>query len=391
MTTRTYLDHAATTPVLPAAIEAVAAQLALVGNPSSLHASGRATRRVVEESRELIAELLGARPSEVIFTSGGTEADNLAVKGAYALGRPQGRNRVVVSAIEHHAVLDSARWLASASTEDAELVEVGVTPSGVVDLAELAAAIDSRTAIASVMWANNEIGAAQPVARVAELAHRVGALAHSDAVQAVGHLPVDFAESGLDLMTVTGHKLGGPVGVGALLARREVGLAPQLHGGGQERDVRSGTLDAAGVAGFAAALQVAVAHRDAERARLESLRTGLIDAVLAAAPDAVVHGPAESEKRLPGLLNVELPGCTSDALLLLLDAAGIDCSAGSACSAGVSQASYVLLAIGRTEAQARSALRFSLGHTSTVADIDAVARALPEVLARARAFSAATR
>ena len=387
VTARTYLDHAATTPMAPAAIEAVAAQLGAIGNPSSLHASGRAARRVVEESRELVAACLGARPSEVIFTSGGTEADNLAIKGAYACGRQAGRSQVVISAIEHHAVLDSARWLAS--SQGAELVEVGVSADGIVDVEALGAAVDDRTAVVSVMWVNNEIGAAQPVSAIAELAHRAGALAHSDAVQAVSHLPVDFAASGLDLMTVTGHKLGGPVGTGALIARREIVLEPLLHGGGQERDVRSGTFDVAGVAGFAAALQVAVSHRDAERARLERLRAGLIDVVLTAVPDAVIHGPAESEDRLPGLLNVELPGCTSDGLLLLLDAAGVDCSAGSACSAGVSQASYVLLALGRTESEARSALRFSLGHTSTQADVDALARALPEVLTRARAFSAA--
>lgn len=375
--------------MVPAAIEAVAAQLGAVGNPSSLHASGRAVRRVVEESREQIAACLGARPGEVIFTSGGTEADNLAVKGAYAAGRQQGRDKVVVSAIEHHAVLDSARWLAAA--EGAELVEVEVSADGIVDVEALAAAADDRTAVVSVMWANNEIGTLQPVHQVAELARSCGALSHSDAVQAVGHVPVDFAASGLDLMTVTGHKLGGPVGLGALIARREVGLEPLLHGGGQERDVRSGTLDAAGAAGFAAALQVAVSHRDAERERLEGLRAGLIEVVLAAAPDAVVHGPTDPAQRLPGLLNVELPGCTSDALLLLLDAAGIDCSAGSACSAGVSRPSFVLLAIGRAESQASSALRFSLGHTSTQADVDALARALPDVLSRARAFSATTR
>ena len=376
--------------MVPAAIEAVAAQLGAIGNPSSLHASGRVARRVIEESREQIAACLGARPSEVIFTSGGTEADNLAIKGAYGARASRGldtRNRVVISAIEHHAVLDSARWLAS--TEGAELIEVGVSATGIVDVDALATAVDDRTAVVSVMWVNNEIGAAQPVSAIAELAHRAGALAHSDAVQAVSHLPVDFAASGLDLMTVTGHKLGGPVGTGALIARREIVLEPLLHGGGQERDVRSGTFDVAGVAGFAAALQVAVSHRDAERARLERLRAGLIDVVLTAVPDAVIHGPAESEDRLPGLLNVELPGCTSDGLLLLLDAAGVDCSAGSACSAGVSQASYVLLALGRTESEARSALRFSLGHTSTQADVDALARALPEVLTRARAFSAA--
>lgn len=391
MTARTYLDHAATTPMVPAAIEAVAAQLGAIGNPSSLHTSGRAARRVVEESREVIADLLGARPSEVIFTSGGTEADNLALKGAYCarVSEPAGaRNRVVVSAIEHHAVLDSASWLAAARR--AELVEVEVSAAGILDVDALAAAVDDRTAVVSVMWANNEIGTAQPVGQIAELARAAGALSHSDAVQAVGHLPVDFAASGLDLMTVTGHKLGGPVGVGALIARREIGLEPLLHGGGQERDVRSGTLDVVGVAGFAAALQVAVSHRDAERVRLEQLRAGLMDVVLAAAPDAVVHGPDNPDLRLPGVLNVELPGCTSEALLLLLDAAGIDCSAGSACSAGVTRSSHVLLAIGRSDAQAQSALRFSLGHTSTQADLDAVARALPEVLARARSFSGAS-
>jgi cysteine desulfurase len=382
--TRTYLDHAATTPMVAAAAEAVTARLGTVGNPSSLHASGRAARRVVEESRELIAGLLGAMPAEVIFTSGGTEADNLAVKGGYgARARPEGRSRVVVSAIEHHAVLDPATWLASVA--GADLVEVGVDPTGRVRPADVAGAVDDRTALVSIMWANNEIGTLQAVSEVAEIAHRVGAWAHSDAVQAAGHLPVDFAASGLDLMTVTGHKLGGPVGVGALIARRELGLQPVLHGGGQERDVRSGTVDVASVAGFAAALEVAVSSQVAERERLESLRAGLLAAVLAADPDAVVHGPADPAERLPGVLNVELPGCSSDALLLLLDAAGIDCSTGSACTAGVARPSHVLLALGRTDTQARSALRFSLGHTSTQADVNAVARALPEILSRARA------
>lgn len=399
--TRTYLDHAATTPMVPAAAEAVAAQLSRIGNPSSLHASGRAARRVLEDAREQIAELLGARSAEVIFTSGGTEADNLAIKGAYwsrrAGGRAGGRDsspggaprsRVVVSAVEHHAVLDPARWLAS--TADAEVVEIGVDVVGRVDLGELEGAVDDRTAVVSVMWANNEIGTLQPIGEVAALARRVGAWSHSDAVQAVGHLPVDFAASGLDLMTVTAHKLGGPVGVGALLARREIELAAVLHGGGQERDVRSGTRDVAGVAGFAAALAVAVSTQAVERERLELLRAGLVHAVLSAAPDAVVHGPAEAGDRLPGVLDVELPGCAADALLLLLDAAGIDCSTGSACTAGVAEPSHVLLALGRTRQEAGSALRFSLGHTSTRADVDAVAAALPDVLTRARAFGGAS-
>ena len=386
---RTYLDHAATTPMVAAAIEAMDAQWRLTGNPSSLHASGRAARRVLEESREQVADLLGAQPVEVIYTSGGTEADNLAIKGSYgARARSEGRSRVVASAIEHHAVLDPARWLASSG--GADLTEIGVDSTGRVRLDELSAAVDDRTAVVSVLWANNEIGTIQPVAEVAEVARRVGAWSHSDAVQAAGHLPVDFTASGLDLMTVTAHKLGGPVGVGALIARREIGLESMLHGGGQERDVRSGTLDVAGAAGFAAALQVAVESQSLERERLESLRAGLVAAVLTAVPDAVVHGPSDPDDRLPGVLNVELPGCSADALLLLLDAAGIDCSTGSACAAGVAEPSHVLLALGRTERQAGSALRFSLGHTSTRADVDALAAALPEVLVRARAFGGVT-
>ena len=382
---RTYLDHAATTPMVAPAIEAVAVRLGVVGNSSSLHASGRAARRVVEESREQVAELLGARPAEVIFTSGGTEADNLAITGSHgARSRTQGRSGVVVSAVEHHAVLDPARWLASVA--GADLTEVEVDNAGRVRLDRLRDAVDDRTAVVSVMWANNEIGTLQPMSEVVSVAHAAGAWAHSDAVQAVGHVPVDFGASGLDLLTVTAHKLGGPVGVGALLARREMTLDPLLHGGGQERDVRSGTLDVAGVAGFAAALDVAVRELEQERARLEALRVWLVEVVRAAAPGAVVHGADDSEGRLPGVVNVELPGCSSDALLLLLDAAGIDCSTGSACTAGVAQPSHVLLALGRTEVQARSALRFSLGHTSTAADVDALAAVLPDVLDRARAF-----
>ena len=369
--------------MVPAAIEAMAAEFGRAGNPSSLHGSGRSARRVVEEGRETIADLLGAQPAEVIFTSGGTEADNLAVKGAYWARRREGRNRVVVSTIEHHAVLDPARWLASSS--GADLCEIGVSAEGRLDLAALGRTLDARTAVVSVMWANNEIGTLQPVAEVAEWAHRAEAWAHSDAVQAVGHVPVHFAASGLDLLTVTAHKLGGPVGVGVLLARRETVLEPVQHGGGQERDVRSGTLDGAAVAGFAAALTLAVARQESERRRLEQLRSGLVAAVLAVVPEAVVHGPREPGERLPGILDVELPGCPAEAMLLLLDSAGIDCSTGSACTAGVTEPSHVLLALGRTDNEARSALRFSLGHSSTPADVEAVGRALPEVVARARA------
>ncbi len=286
---RVYLDHAASTPMVPAAIEAMTNELTRSGNPSSLHGSGRAARRVVEESRELIASHVGARPAEVILTGGGTESDNAAVKGAFWASAGQGRRGVVTSAVEHHAVLESADFLVQ--TAGAQHTLIGVDREARLDLAALTDAVDQRTSLVSVIWAGNEVGTVQPVAEAAEVAHRRGALAHSDAVQAVGHLPVDFAASGLDLLTFTAHKLGGPHGIGALLARREVALTPVLHGGGQERDVRSGTVDVAAVAGFAAALAVAVTGREAEFARLARLRADLIAAVRAAHPDAVVYGP----------------------------------------------------------------------------------------------------
>jgi cysteine desulfurase len=378
---RVYLDHAASTPLVPAAIEAMTRELSRAGNPSSLHGSGRAARRVVEESRELIAECLGARPAEVIFTSGGTEADNLAVKGAFWAAAGTGRPGLVTSAAEHHAVLESVDFLAR--TAGAEVHIVGVDARGRVDLDALRSVVGARTCLVSLIWAGNEVGTVQPVAEVADWAHQQGALAHSDAVQAVGHLPVNFATSGLDLLTCAAHKFGGPHGIGALLARREIALTPVLHGGGQERDVRSGTLDVAAVAGFAAAVSAAVVNREREAVRLDELRAGLVAAVRGAHPEAVVYGPDEAGARLPGLAFVAFPGCEADALLLLLDAQGIDVSTGSACSAGVSQPSHVLLAMGVPESEARSALRFSLGHTSTAADVETLAAALPEAVRRA--------
>ena len=381
---RTYLDHAAATPMRPEAIEAMTREFTRVGNASSLHTSGRGARRVVEESREAIAAAVGARPAEVIFTSGGTEAANLAVKGGYAAARrlDPARTEVLTSPTEHHAVLESVEWLAR--TSNAAVCLLPVDGTGRVNPAELAPRVGPATALVSVAWANNEIGTVSPVRELAELASAAGALSHSDAVQAVGHLPVDFADSGLDLLSFTAHKLGGPVGVGALLARRELALTPVLHGGGQERDVRSGTVPVASVAGFAAAVQTAVAGRTTEEERIWGLRCQLLEAVHAIVPDARLNGPAERGQTRPGVVNLEFPGCDADALLLLLDAAGIDCSAGSACSAGVSQGSHVLLAIGRSERSARSSLRFSLGATSTAADVAALAAALPEVVRRAR-------
>jgi len=388
-----YLDHAATTPVLPQAARVLAEQLARTGNPSSLHASGRAARRVVEEAREGLAAALGARPSEVLWTSGGTEADNLAVKGLFWARQAQdpARRRVLVSAVEHHAVLDPARWLAEHA--GAEVVLLPVDDAGVLVVDALRAELEragDRTALVSVMWANNEVGALQPLADVVELAHRAGVPVHTDAVQAVGQVPVDFTATGVDALTVSGHKLGGPGGTGALLARRGLDLTPVLHGGGQERGVRSGSLDAALLASFAVAVAEAVGGREAQARRLGALRDRLVAGALRAVPDAVLRGPADPARRLPGNAHLTFPGCEGDSLLFLLDSAGVEASTGSACQAGVPQPSHVLLAMGLAADEARGALRFSLGHTSTEADVDALLEVLPEVVARARAAGLST-
>ncbi|GAA2672332.1 cysteine desulfurase family protein [Actinoplanes palleronii] len=380
-----YLDHAATTPMLPAALDAYVAAARGIGNPSSLHAAGRGARRLVEESRERIAAVIGARPSEVIFTGGGTEADNLAAKGIFWARRDAdaGRVRVVASAVEHHAVLDAVDWLGT--HEGAEVTLLPVDGAGRVDpdgFAELVRRHGEQIAVVSVQWANNEVGTVQPVAELAAIAARAGIPFHTDAVQAVGQVPVDFAESGVSALTLTGHKLGGPVGVGALVLGRDVSCTPLLHGGGQERDVRSGTLDTPGVVAFAAAVETTVRARLEYADRVAALRDELVRRVLAAIPDAIGNG--DPEHRLPGNAHFSFPGCEGDALLLLLDAQGIYCSTGSACSAGVAQPSHVLLAMGADDARARSSLRFSLGHDSTGADLDALLAALPGAVERAR-------
>lgn len=380
-----YLDHAATTPMLAEAIDAYAANAHKVGNASSLHAAGRDGRRRVEEARERIAAALGARPSEVIFTSGGTESDNLAVKGIFWARRAADprRVRVVASAAEHHAVLDSVEWLGR--QEGAKVDWLPVDELGRVPEEALRAVLEEHAddvAVVTVMWANNEVGTVQPVAALAALAAGYGVPLHSDAVQAAGQVPVDFAASGAAALTVTGHKLGGPIGVGALLLGREVPCSPLLHGGGQERDVRSGTLDVAGIVAFAVAVEAAVKGQQESAARIGALRDDLVRRVQAAVPDAVYNGdPAD---RLPSNAHFSFPGCEGDALLLLLDAQGIACSTGSACSAGVAQPSHVLLAMGADEDRARSSLRFTLGHTSTAEDVDALVAALPGVVERAR-------
>ena len=383
-----YLDHAATTPMLPEAVEALSAHLGVTGNASSLHASGRKARRTVEESRETLAEALGARPSEIVFTSGGTEADNLAVKGLYWSRRDAdpARTRVLASPVEHHAVLDAVHWLAE--HEGATVEYLPVDKHGRVHPDALRAAIDRNpddVALATVMWANNEIGTVLPVRELAEVAAESGVPLHADAVQAFGQVPVDFAASGLAAMTVSGHKIGGPYGIGALVLGREWTPVPVLHGGGQERHVRSGTLDVPAIASFAVAGRLAAEQREWFAAEIGALRDALVEAVRTAVPDAILGGDPEPGGRLPANAPFTFPGCEGDSLLLLLDAQGIECSTGSACTAGVAQPSHVLLATGTDPDLARGTLRFSLGHTSTETDVEAVAKAIGPAVERARA------
>jgi cysteine desulfurase len=384
---RAYVDHAATTPMLAAARAVWVEQSERVGNPSSLHTSGRAARRVVEESRERIASALGARPSAVVFTSGGTEADNLAVKGLFWSRRAAtGAHTVLASAIEHHAVLDPVEWLAQ--SQDAEVRWLPVDSSGrvLVDVLAQHLADPASVALCTVMWANNEVGTVQPVHEIAALCRAAGVPFHTDAVQALGHLEVDLGALGAEAVTISSHKIGGPFGVGALVVDPRVGLTPVLHGGGQEREVRSGTLDAAGIAGFAVAVEHAVSGQAARAAQLEELRETLIAGIRGAVPEAVINGDVAvgPDHRLPGNVHASFPGCEGDLLLMLLDAAGVDCSTGSACTAGIPEPSHVLLAMGVPDDLARASLRFSFGETSSRVDVDAVLAALPGAVDRAR-------
>src|SRR5246500_699388 len=379
-----YLDHAATTPMHPAAVEAMTAVLGTAGNASSLHTSGRAARRRIEESRELIADKLGARPSEVIFTAGGTESDNLAVKGIYWARRdaePRHR-RIITTEVEHHAVLDAVNWLAE--HEGAEVTWLPTAADGSVCGAALREALEHHddVALVSVMWANNEVGTIMPITELAAIAAEFDVPMHSDAVQAVGQLPVDFGASQLSAMSVAAHKFGGPVGAGALLLRRDVSCTPLSHGGGQERDIRSGTPDVAAAVGMAVAARLAVDGLQAHSEKLTALRDRLIDGVLSAIDDVRLNGPCD--ERLPGNAHFTFAGCEGDSLLILLDAKGIECSTGSACTAGVPQPSHVLLAMGADPAAARGSIRLSLGRTNGPEDVDAVFDVLPGAVARAR-------
>ena len=357
----------------------------MAGNPSSLHTAGRSVRQVVEEARESIAADLRTRPSAVIFTSGGTESDNLAVKGLFwqrrdRLGQPA---RVLASSIEHHAVLDPVAWLGT--HEGASIEWLGVDAQGRVspdEIEDLLRAGD--VALCTVMWANNEVGTIEPVGRIAELCREAGVPFHTDAVQAVGQIPVNLSEIAAHAVTISSHKIGGPFGVGALILDPSLTLTPIMHGGGQERDIRSGTFDAPAIAAFAVALHHAVTGQADHAAHVRELRDQLVAAVLAAVPGTVLNGASlNGASRLPGNAHFSFPGCEGDALLMLLDAAGIDCSTGSACTAGIPEPSHVLLAMGVDEPTARASLRFSLGRATTSADIDSVVRALPLAVDRA--------
>lgn len=381
----TYLDHAATTRVLPQVIQRMSEVMAQTGNASSLHKSGREARKTVEIAREQVADALHCLPSEVIFTAGGTESDNLAVKGLYWLRHNSDprRTRILTSAIEHHAVLDPLVWLDE--SEGAEVEWIEVDSLGCINLEALKASIEKdpeSVALVSVMWANNEVGTIQPIHEIVEIAHQYSIPVHSDAVQVVGWLPIDFAASGIDALTLSGHKIGGPMGVGALLLRREFKPVPVLHGGGQEREVRSGTLATHLIAGLGIAVEDAVAHQAERAERITALRNSLIERVLANVPAAHLNG--DLVNRLPGNAHFSFEGCEGDALLMLLDAAGVESSTGSACTAGIPQPSHVLLAMGVPVSTAVGSLRFSLGSSSVEADVDALIDVLPGVVERAQ-------
>jgi cysteine desulfurase len=372
-----YVDHAATTPLSPAAFKAITFQLQELGNPSSLHTHGRATRKALEDAREVIAREVGSLPSEVIFTASGTEANNIALKGLWWNGKAQGKTIVVISAIEHHAILDPAHWLET--HEGAEVILVPVDVHGVINLDflnDLIAKRGDEIAVISIMHSNNETGVIQPIREVVSMAGDIPV--HTDAVQSFKKVPLSYKELAVTGMTLSAHKVGGPLGIGALILRRAYEIPALLHGGGQEREIRSGTLNAPSIVAFSAA-----ASEQYPTSAIQTLRDNFIAAVHNVIPDAYING--EASPRLPGIVNVTFPGTQSDTLLLLLDNAHVSASTGSACSAGVHEASHVLLAMGHTEATAQSSLRFSFGAASTQADVDYVMSVLPGVIATGRA------
>lgn len=388
-----YLDHAATTDLRPEAREAWLHASALTGNASSVHRDGQAARRLLEEAREQVAEALNCDPIEVVFVSGGTEAVNLALKGLW-WSRADGSSRIVLPDAEHHATIDAVEWLVR--TQAAQLRRVPVTAYGRIDPAEFAAAL-SGSAVATAVVANNEVGTINDAAALAAAAAAAAVPLHLDAVGAVGWVPVRFAQwrgaasgrTGLVALSVSGHKIGAPVGTGVLVVSRHASPESLLHGGGQQRGLRAGTQDVAGAAAFAAAVTAAARDRARDASRLRGLRDRLVSAVVAAAPDALLLG--DPEERLAGNAHFLFPGALGESMLFLLDQAGISVSTGSACQAGVTEPSHVVMALGRSEVDARSVLRFSLGRSTSEADVDeaaaAAAAAYATVVGRARPTS----
>ena len=373
-----YLDHAATTPMFDVAIDAMNTSLRKLGNPSSLHTEGRSTRKDVEDAREKIAKAIDCLASEIIFTGSGTEADNAAIKGLFW---HTDKKVIVVSSIEHHAVLDPAHWLVE--HEGAELIELPVNTDGVIDLDFLKKVITERgseIALISVMHSNNETGVIQPLGDVVKIAGDIPV--HCDAVQSFTKVPLSFKELGLFAMTISGHKVGGPLGIGALILRRAVEIPALLHGGGQEREIRSGTLNAPSIVAFAAAVEAKLY----DAVKVATLRDSFESGVLSSRPDAVING--KNAPRLPGISNITFPGTQSDSLLLLMDSQKVSCSTGAACTAGVHRPSHVLMAMGLTDVVSQSSLRFSFGSTNTEKDVAYALAVLPEVIERGLAANA---
>jgi cysteine desulfurase len=389
-----YLDHAATTPMLPVAIEAYVEAMSVVGNPASIHSQGQNAKRMLEEAREVVALSVGCDPIEVVFTGGGTEAINLAIKGLFWARAP--RRRILVPGGEHHATMDTVEWLER--HDGAALDWLPLDSLGRVEPARVADALANRpeeAALLTLLAANNEVGTLQPVAEIGGLAAAHGIPVHIDAVSAYGQVPIDFralsgaarpggSGGGIVALSVSAHKIGGPVGIGALVLSRRASIVPLIHGGGQQRQVRSGTQDVAAAVAFAAAAS-ALGDLASRNVRLLALRDRLIAGVRTAVPTAVLNGPppsGEPDERLPGNAHFTFRGCEGESLLFLLDAAGISVSTGSACQAGIPEPSHVLRAMGRSEAEARSALRITLGRDTTDADVDAFLAALPAAYAR---------
>lgn len=379
-----YLDHAATSPMPEEVLAAYTDALRLVGNPSSIHGPGQAARELLETGREAVARSLGVDPVEVVLTGGGTESVNLGIKGLFwSRNAHSKRPRVIAPLGEHHATIDAVEWLARHEHAVIDWIELDAT--GRIRVDALAAALATggdEVALVTALWANNEVGTIQPVAEIVELAHRYGVPVHLDAIAAYGQVPLDVHAVGAEAVSVSAHKVGGPVGIGALALARTATVEPLLHGGDQQRG-RSGTQDAAGAVAFGVAASLATSQLPL--APVAALRDRLVARVLASVEGAVLRGDPDAAGRLPGNAHFTFAGADGDALLYLLDASGIAVSTGSACQAGVAELSHVLLAMGVPEREARGALRITLGHDSTVADVDAFLAALPEAVGRARA------